>query len=133
MVGSNTSVVKNLNTAVEYLTGFSSTDVETDGLKPVESGIYVKRTGIYLIIIRFAFTGCENNQLTYGHRNFMSADNYVDSYDIDYCSHIQSFNRTQVRVARIEAGRYIRPLVGGSVNTGRCTAANISILSIKSD
>ncbi len=133
VVGSSTSTIKNLNTAVEYLSGFSSTDVETDCLKPVESGIYIKKTGLYLVCIRFAFSGCENNQLTYGHRNFISADNYVDSYDIDYCSHIQSFNRTQVRVARIEAGRYIRPLVGGSVSAGRCTAANISILSIKSD
>lgn len=133
VVGSNASVVKNLNTAVEYLSGFSSIDVETDCLKPVESGIYVKKTGIYLIIIRFAFTGCENNQLTYGHRNFLNADNYVDSYDIDYCSHNQSFNRTQIRIGKVETGRYIRPIVGGSVNVGRCTAANITVLSVKSN
>ncbi len=133
VVGSSTSIIKNLNAVVEYLSGFPGSGDETACLKAVESGIYIKKTGIYLIVIRFAFSGCENNQLTYGHRSFVNNDNFADSLDYDYCTHNKDFNRTQIRIGKIEAGRYIRPLVGGSVNTGRCTAANISIFSIKSN
>lgn len=133
MVTAGTSIAKNVGTAVQYLSGFTSSDAETDCLKPVESGVYIKKDGIYLIVIRFALSGCANNNLTYGHRQYISTNDYVDSFDYDYCDHSESFNRTQVRAMRLKAGYYLRPLIGGSVAVGRCTAASMSVISIKSE
>lgn len=128
----NTNTIKNIATSMQYLSDFISTMPETDCLKAAASGIYIKKTGIYMVSVRFALAACGENLITYGFRAFVNTDNYDEVLERDYCTHTESINRTQIRMIQCAGGTHIRPIIAGSSATGRCTAASITITSIRS-
>lgn len=99
-------------------------------LTPGNTGIFIVKTGYYIVVCRFVLVVSAGGRIGYGVREYRSASDYSDSVDSYISVSNLSNTYTYIRAGRFTANAYLRPIVS-SAGGGTCTGCNLSVISLK--
>lgn len=96
-------------------------------MKPVASGIYIKKDGIFIVIARFVIVTSAGARISYGIRMQTDAG-HVDSLEPFSSPSAYSNCYNYIRMGKYIKGMYLRPIASGS---GTCSGCTLIVLSLK--
>lgn len=123
----------NLN-GIQYISSAFETDyVATALLKPTGQGIQILKSGLYIVIARFAIsTTTANSVVNFGIRYYKSASDYLDATDNVSSVSARTDRCYYIRAGHFNAGVLLRP-IASVTGGGICSACTLSVISLKAD
>jgi hypothetical protein len=98
--------------------------------KPVSTGVHILKSGMYIVICRFAITTNDGGRIGYGIRAWKSDGDYADSSDANSSSSARNDTYIYIRAGHYNANTYLRP-IASAASGGTCTGCSLTVLSLK--